>query len=108
MIGKLTSGAWLFAIWMVTLEREQAVAAVGCLRVTYPGVKLMKRRGLMSELPHWRFDRFRGAYSALPEWVLPHFARMDFKVSPSPTCTRVLRSISQTFSCSLRAASSAS
>jgi len=47
-------------------------------------------------------------YTARPEWVLPHRARMVFIVSPSPTSTRVFCSASQTFSCSLLAARSAS
>ena len=53
-------------------------------------------------------DRALHRQTDLPEWVLPQRARMVLRVSPSPTETRVCLSFSQTFSCSLWAARSAS
>jgi hypothetical protein len=47
-------------------------------------------------------------YSALPACVLPHFARIEPSVSPSPTGTRVARSFSPTLSASPAAARRAS
>ena len=43
-----------------------------------------------------------------PAWVLPHSRRMDFRVCPSPTLTRVPLSFSPTFSYSPSAANRAS
>ena len=52
--------------------------------------------------------RVRYRHTDRPAWVLPHSRRMDFRVCPSPTLTRVPLSFSPTFSYSPSAANRAS